>query len=153
GESINFSDLKKSPVYPLIHASSAKSNSSSEDEARNCNPDSLESKKINGTIVVCEHSDSSYTKKEKMEEVKDKGGIGLVLIDDLERLVAFPYGAFPLTVVSSAESTEILSYINSTKNPVATVLPTVTVTKYKPAPAVAYFSSRGPSLQTSNLLK
>ncbi|KAI3846359.1 hypothetical protein MKX03_035518 [Papaver bracteatum] len=153
GESINFSNLKKSPVYPLIHAGSAKSNSSSQDEARNCNPDSLESKKINGTIVVCEHSDSSYTKKEKMEEVREKGGIGLILIDDLERFVAFPYGAFPLTVVSSKESTEILSYINSTKNPVATVLPTVTVTKYKPAPAVAYFSSRGPSLQTSNLLK
>ncbi|KAI3930769.1 hypothetical protein MKX01_037215 [Papaver californicum] len=115
GESINFSNLKKSPVYPLIHAGSAKTNSSSEDEARNCNPDSLESKKINGTIVVCEHSDSSYTKKEKMEEVKEKGGIGLVLIDDLERFVAFPYGVFPLTVISSEESSEILSYINSTK--------------------------------------
>lgn len=37
--------------------------------------------------------------------------------------------------------------------PVATILPTVLVTKYSPAPAVAYFSSRGPSTQTENILK
>lgn len=35
----------------------------------------------------------------------------------------------------------------------ATILPSITVEKYKPAPAVAYFSSRGPSAQTSNVLK
>lgn len=34
----------------------------------------------------------------------------------------------------------------------ATILPSITVEKYKPAPAVAYFSSRGPS-QTSSILK
>lgn len=37
--------------------------------------------------------------------------------------------------------------------PVATITPTITVTEYKPAPVVAYFSSRGPSAQTGNILK
>jgi hypothetical protein len=37
--------------------------------------------------------------------------------------------------------------------PVATITPSITVTEYKPAPVVAYFSSRGPSAQTGNILK
>lgn len=39
------------------------------------------------------------------------------------------------------------------RDPVATILPTVTVTKYKPAPSIAYFSARGPAYNTKNLLK
>ncbi|KAF6174318.1 hypothetical protein GIB67_040811, partial [Kingdonia uniflora] len=153
GEAINFSNLQKSPIYPLIYAESAKKSSSSKDDSRNCNPSSMDGAKIKGKIVLCEHSDDSYSKTEKMKEVKKLGGIGLVLIDELEKAIAFPFGDFPMTVISSKEGAEILSYINSTRKPVATILPTVSVTEYKPAPTVAYFSSRGPSLQTRNLLK
>lgn len=35
----------------------------------------------------------------------------------------------------------------------ATITPTTTVTEYKPAPVLAYFSSRGPSALTGNILK
>ncbi|XP_010266013.1 PREDICTED: CO(2)-response secreted protease-like [Nelumbo nucifera] len=153
GEAINFSELQKSPIYPLIYAESAKLNSSSDEDARNCNPDALDGAKIKGEIVLCQHSQRYYSKREKMEEVKSLGGIGLILIDDLERAVAFTYGEFPMTVISSKDADDIFSYINSTGNPVATVQPTVSVTKYKPAPAVAYFSSRGPNQQTENILK
>ena len=38
-------------------------------------------------------------------------------------------------------------------NPVGTVLATKTVTNYKPAPIMAYFSSRGPAYSTKNILK
>ncbi|KAJ4964404.1 hypothetical protein NE237_024343 [Protea cynaroides] len=152
GEGINFSTLQKSPIYPLIYGGSAKSNSSSDSDARNCNTDALDGDKIKGKIVLCENSDESYSKREKLDGVKNLEGIGLILIDDLERTVALTSGSFPLTVVSSKEADDIISYINSTRNPVATILPTVSVTKYKPAPAVVYFSSRGPSL-TKNILK
>ncbi|XP_077246635.1 CO(2)-response secreted protease-like [Tasmannia lanceolata] len=153
GEAINFSNLGKSPVNPLIYSGSAKSNSSSDDDSRNCFPDTLDGDKIKGKIVLCEHSDTTYSQRDKMEEVTSLGGIGMVLVDDLEQFVAFSYGIFPMTVISSEGATKIRSYINSTRNPVATVLPTISVTKYKPAPAVAYFSSRGPSFQTRNILK
>ncbi|XP_058090783.1 CO(2)-response secreted protease [Magnolia sinica] len=153
GEAINFSNLGKSPVYPLIYGGSAKTNSSSEDDARNCNLNALDRNKINGTIVLCEHSDTIYSKRQKRDMVKKLGGVGLVLVDDTEKLVAFTYGVYPMTVISSDAAAEIHSYINSTRNPVATILPTVSVTEYKPAPAVAYFSSRGPSIQTGNILK
>eukprot|EP00268_Persea_americana_P068823 TRINITY_DN9669_c0_g1_i4.p1 TRINITY_DN9669_c0_g1~~TRINITY_DN9669_c0_g1_i4.p1 ORF type:complete len:774 (+),score=163.55 TRINITY_DN9669_c0_g1_i4:42-2363(+) len=154
GEDINFSSLGKSPVYPLIYGGSAKSNSSTVSDASNCDMDALDGKKIKGKIVVCQHPrDSTYSKRLKMKEVKGKGGIGLILIDDLGKAVASPFGGFPVTTISSDEGGEILSYINSTRNPVATILPTVSVANYKPAPTVTYFSSRGPSTQTRNILK
>ncbi|XP_068645601.1 CO(2)-response secreted protease-like [Aristolochia californica] len=153
GESINFSNLTKSPVYPLIYAQSAKSNSSTDDDASNCNPDALDGDKIKGKIVLCQHADGSYSKRQKMAEVKSLGGLGVILVDDIEKPVAFPYGPSPLTVVTSKEAEEILSYINSTRKPVATILPTVSVNQYKPAPGVAYFSARGPSFLTKNILK
>ncbi|KAK4342932.1 hypothetical protein RND71_038748 [Anisodus tanguticus] len=38
-------------------------------------------------------------------------------------------------------------------NPVATILPTISVANFRPAPVVAFFSSRGPASNTPNLLK
>ncbi|PIA27816.1 hypothetical protein AQUCO_07500026v1 [Aquilegia coerulea] len=153
GEGIHFSNLKSSPTHHLIHGKSAKSSVGSNGDASNCFPSALNGDKIKGNIVLCDHSDDSYSKKEIKNAIKEFGGIGLILIDNLERSVASPSGDFPMTMVSSKEAAEILSYINSTKTPTATILPTVTVNKYKPAPMVAYFSSRGPSYQTENLLK
>ncbi|KAL4187380.1 hypothetical protein AMTRI_Chr09g38770 [Amborella trichopoda] len=143
GEAINFSNLNKSPVYPLIYGGTA----------GNCNPGSLDGEKIKGKIVLCQHTDQGYSKKEKMNGVKSLGGFGVALVDNEERYVAFDYDTFPATALSSASAKEVLSHINSTRNPVATILPTVAVTKFKPAPTVAYFSSRGPSTDTKNILK
>lgn len=39
------------------------------------------------------------------------------------------------------------------RNATATILPTVTVPRFRPAPVVAYFSSRGPGGITENILK
>ncbi|KAF8405433.1 hypothetical protein HHK36_010339 [Tetracentron sinense] len=135
GEAINFSNLQKSPIYPLIYGGSAKlSSSTNDDNARNCDPDALDGNKIKGKIVLCQHLNENYSNREKMQGVQSLGGIGLAVVDDLERFVAFNYGEFPMTVISSKDAVDILSYINSTKNPVATILPTVAVTDYKPAP-------------------
>ncbi|XP_043712706.1 CO(2)-response secreted protease-like isoform X1 [Telopea speciosissima] len=152
GEGINFSTLQKSPTYPLIYGLSAKSKSSSKDEARSCDPYALDGAKIKGKIVLCDQTDGSYSKREKSDGVKSLGGLGIVVVDDIERSVALTTGSFPMTAISSKDFAGILSYIKSTRNPVATILPTVSVTKYKPAPIVAYFSSRGPS-PIQNILK
>ncbi|XP_020591225.1 CO(2)-response secreted protease-like [Phalaenopsis equestris] len=154
GSAINFSNLNKSATYPLIYAASASSNSSSNDaEASHCNLDSLNERKIKRKIVLCEHSDDDNSKIMKAEDLKTKGAVGAIFIDDVGRSVASMYIDFPATEVTTEGSEQILKYINSTKNPTATILPTITVTKYKPAPEVAYFSSRGPSSQTSNIIK
>lgn len=153
GESINFSELQKSPVYPLVYGASAKTNTASEDEARKCDPDSLDAKEIKGKIVLCQQDNSEFSMREKLEGVKSIGGVGVVFVSDKTRLVASNSGSFPMTVITTKDSVEILGYINSTSNPVATILPTETVPNYEPAPTVAYFSARGPSYGSKNLLK
>jgi hypothetical protein len=77
----------------------------------------------------------------------------MVLVDSLGKSVTSNYGSFPLTTVSDADGSEIFSYIKSQRTPVATILRTVAVPNYKPAPVVAYFSSRGPGIFTENILK
>ncbi|KAK9136492.1 hypothetical protein Syun_015822 [Stephania yunnanensis] len=154
GEGINFSNLQKSPIYPLIEGGSAKASSSTSDDAKNCNPNSLDANKIKGKIVLCQNSDdNTYTKLEKMMEVSSGGGVGLILIDDADKAMAYSSGAFPMTLLTSQDGAKIKAYINSTRNPVATILPTTSVNKYKPAPTVVSFSSRGPFIHTANLLK
>ncbi|KAL5845347.1 hypothetical protein ACOSQ4_011305 [Xanthoceras sorbifolium] len=151
GEAINFSPLKKSPVYPLIHAKSAKKRDADEEEARRCNPTSLDKSLIRETIIIC-YNDNVFSANEIKDQMKELGATGVVLVNDKPGAVASNFGAFPMTVVSSKDEAEILSYINSTRNPVATILATEAVTPYKPAPVIAYFSSRGPA-NSRNILK
>lgn len=54
-------------------------------------------------------------------------------------------------IVSTLQTETILLVFQS--NPVATILPTEVVPNFKPAPAVAYFSSRGPTYGITSLLK
>ncbi|KAK6277919.1 hypothetical protein POUND7_018242 [Theobroma cacao] len=152
GEGINFANIQKSPVYPIIYAQSANKTGVDENESRSCNPDSMDQEIIKGKIVVCD-KDGPYSPSEKKDVVKNLGGIGVVLIDDESRAVASTFGTFPATVISSKDGAKVLSYINSTKNPAATILPTTSPTNYKPAPTIAYFSSRGPSTIPKNILK
>ncbi|KAL0923510.1 hypothetical protein M5K25_007569 [Dendrobium thyrsiflorum] len=153
GGAINFSNLTKSATYPLIYAASARSNSSSADDASHCYFDTLNGTKIKGKIVVCKQSDDDYSTIEKAEDMKTYGAAGVIFINDLGKSVPTLYIDFPVTEVTTEASIQIMKYINSTKNPVATILPSITVPKYKPAPEVAYFSSRGPSTETSNIVK
>lgn len=154
GEGINFSALQKSPVYPLIQGKSAKKASASEDSARICSEDSMDEAQVKGKIVICENSfeGGGSDWQGQAETVKNLGGVGVVLIDDNSKLVAEKFPS-PMTVISKKDGAEVLSYVKSSRNPVATILPTVTIINYKPAPAIAYFSSRGPNLAVLNLIK
>ncbi|TKY75266.1 CO(2)-response secreted protease [Spatholobus suberectus] len=153
GRAINFFPLSSSTTYRIIYGESAKTDSTSLAEARKCHPDSLDGNKVKGRIVVCDGKDDEYSTSEKADTVKAVGGIGLVHITDDNGVLASNYGDFPVTVISSKDGVTILQYINSTSNPVATILPTATVLDYKPAPLVPNFSSRGPSTLSSNILK
>ncbi|KAH0466267.1 hypothetical protein IEQ34_006370 [Dendrobium chrysotoxum] len=153
GGAINFSNLTKSATYPLIYAASARSNSSSADDASHCYSDTLNGTKIKGKIVICKQSDNDYSTISKAEDIKTYGAAGAIFVNDLGKSVPTLYMDFPVTEVTTEASIQIMKYIKSTKNPVATILPSITVPKYKPAPEVAYFSSRGPSPETSNIVK
>ncbi|XP_050386974.1 CO(2)-response secreted protease-like [Argentina anserina] len=153
GSAINFSNLTRSKTYPLVFGRDAAANFTPVSEARNCYPGSFDPKKIAGKIVVCVADDPTVSRRIKKLVVDDAKAKGLILIDEDEKSVPFDSGVFPFTEVGDIEGFQILNYINSTKNPTATILRTVSVHRYRPAPTVAYFSSRGPAQLTENVLK
>ncbi|KAL8245784.1 hypothetical protein R6Q59_007000 [Mikania micrantha] len=155
GGGINFSELQKSPVYSLVYGTTSKRNSSIYDEtdARNCIPRSLDQDKVKGKIVLCENKKGPYSAKQKLAAVKRLGAIGMIFVSDNARAVANSYGSFPMATVTENDGKKIITYATKERNPMATILPTVSLTQYKPAPVVAYFSARGPSFATKGILK
>ena len=120
---------------------------------RQCLPGSLSTKKAKGKIVFCLRGNG--TRVGKGEEVKRAGGVGLVLANspangaDIE---VDPH-VLPATAVNSDNAIKILKYINSTKEPMAYIVPAKTVLYSKPAPSTATFTSRGPNSVTPDILK
>ncbi|XP_010251788.1 PREDICTED: CO(2)-response secreted protease-like [Nelumbo nucifera] len=153
GSAINFSNLTRSKTYPLAFAGALAAVSTPSSEASNCYPGSLDSKKVAGKIVVCMDTDPMVSRRIKKLVVEAAKAKGLILIDESEKGVPFDAGVFPFSEVGDMAGYQILKYINSTKNPTATILPTVHVPGVRPAPVVAYFSSRGPGGITETILK
>lgn len=110
-------------------------------------------KKAKGKIVICLRGNG--TRVGKGGEVKRAGGIGYILGNNKANgaeLVADPH-FLPATAVDYKSAMQILNYINSTKSPVAYIVPAKTVLHSKPAPYMASFTSRGPSAVAPDILK
>ncbi|PNX98976.1 subtilisin-like protease-like protein [Trifolium pratense] len=144
GRAINFSPLSKSADYPMIYGEAAKTTTADSDEA---------SERKYCRFVCVDGINDDLSIGVIITIVQALGGLGLVRITDQIGAEAEYYGDFPATVVRTKHAATILQYINSTSNPVATILPTSIVIDYKPAPIVATFSSRGPSSLSKNILK
>lgn len=154
GSAINFSNLTRLKTFPLLSGKdAAASNFTPLSEAWNCRPGSLDPKKVGGKIVLCIDNDPTVSRRIKKLVVEDAGAKGMILINEDDKGVPFDSGAFPFVEVGNKAGYKIFKYMNSNKKPTATILPTVNVSKYKPAPVVAFFSSRGPGGLTENILK
>ncbi|CAI9110400.1 OLC1v1010411C1 [Oldenlandia corymbosa var. corymbosa] len=118
-----------------------------------CLDSSLNITKAKGKVLVCQHSGSSTESKlEKSVVVKEAGGVGMILIDEMDKDVAIPF-VIPAAIVSKKLGYKILSYINNTRNPMSRILSAKTVLGLQHAPRVAAFSSRGPSSLSPEILK
>lgn len=157
GGGIQFSGLSDSPKYPLIDGVSAKvrAHNISDELARDCLPGSLDISKVKGCIVLCFNEIRSVG--DKIQGIITQGERGLIMVDDdakIERdLVLIGDLTFPFTSISSKDGNATLKYIQSNRNPTATIRRSATSSGYKPAPIVALFSSRGPSYLSHNLPK
>ena len=88
-------------------------------------------------------------------EVKRAGGVGYILGNSPangQEIVADPH-VLPATAVGANEAIQILKYINSTKYPMANIIPAKTVVHTTPAPFMASFTSRGPNVIDPTILK
>ncbi|CAI9106664.1 OLC1v1005867C1 [Oldenlandia corymbosa var. corymbosa] len=154
GAGIHLGRLQKTPVYPLITGLSAKINSFVFDEhARACYSTALDANKIKGKIVLCESGNERDSAQGALETIRGMGGIGVIYADYFSKLVDPISDSTPLVAINWQDSPRITSYINSSRNPVATILPTEVVSQYKPAPSVASFSGKGPIYGNDYLIK
>ncbi|KNA24801.1 hypothetical protein SOVF_012070 [Spinacia oleracea] len=119
-----------------------------------CLEGSLSRAQVAGKMVVCDRGVNG--RAEKGEVVKRAGGAAMILANTEVNLEEDSVDAhvLPATLIGYSESLQLKSYINSTKpRPTAKIHFLGTVTGRSQAPAVARFSSRGPSLNNPSILK
>lgn len=118
-----------------------------------CLRGSLPRGRIKGKMVVCDRGVNG--RAEKGQIVKEAGGAAMILANTEINLEedSVDVHLLPATLVGSDESYQLKSYINSTTRPKARIIFGGTVIGNYRAPAVAQFSSRGPSFTDPSILK
>ncbi|XP_050204678.1 subtilisin-like protease SBT5.3 [Mercurialis annua] len=151
GLSFHTNTLPAKKYYPLVYALDAKASNASSDDAQSCAQGSLEPSKVKGKIVYCARSfvfdvDKSFV-------VAQAGGVGVIFARSVLSDKVEPH-FIPTTAIFEEDGEDILSYINSTRSPVAYISGgTVYGKAAAPAPVVAAFSSTGPNSITPEILK
>ncbi|KAM0949512.1 putative cucumisin [Dioscorea sansibarensis] len=150
GESLNQSKSSTPAFYPLVYAGDGNS-----PDAAFCGNGSFDGFDVKGKIVLCEGGGGGQVQKGM--NVLSAGGIGMIIMNqETDGYITFadPH-VLPASEVSYADGLKIKAYINSTTNATANLLfqGTVYGTSASLAPAIAPFSSRGPSIASPGILK
>ncbi|XP_056844515.1 subtilisin-like protease SBT5.1 isoform X1 [Raphanus sativus] len=153
GAGINIANIDRTQSYPIIHARSAKKIGANEEAARNCAGNTMNITIVEGKIVVCDNDYGNQAIQWKSEEVKRLGGIGVVVVDDKTMDLSYIDPSFLVTIVKPVDGLKIISYIKSTREPIAMFMPTRSRTGHELAPSIPSFSSRGPYFLTRSILK
>ncbi|KAF5940494.1 hypothetical protein HYC85_021661, partial [Camellia sinensis] len=119
---------------------------------KQCLDGTLSPELVKGKIVLC-LSGYSYN-IEKGLEVKKFQGIVFILQNHVNGIgISIDAHVLQGTTVFFNDSTTILNYIQTSKNPMATLVPQETILNSKPAPFMASFSSMGPNGLEPHILK
>ena len=105
---------------------------------------SLNAVDVRGKIVFCDRSEEATLRGEK---VRAAGGVGIIFFNDAsEGRVTTSGGNVSIAAarVNQADGEKIMSYINSTTNPTASLHFTGVTLDPSYQPAIAIYSSRGP---------
>ncbi|TYH16189.1 hypothetical protein ES288_A05G098300v1 [Gossypium darwinii] len=140
GFSVN-PDTFNGKKLPLLYGREV-SSICSEDDARLCSESCVDSKLVKGKIVLCDNTGSDSV-------VYSAGAAGSIVLDDLPVSFITP---LPSPSLNARDYDLLLSYKNSTKNPVAEILRSESITESY-SPVVAQFSSLGPNFIAPDILK
>ncbi|XP_008811118.2 subtilisin-like protease 4 [Phoenix dactylifera] len=141
-------DFPSTPL-PLVDAGAG-----GESGAAFCGNGSLNGLDVKGKVVLCERG-AGIIQVAKGEVVKAAGGAAMILMNDKpsEFSTLVEAHVLPASHVTYADGLKIRAYIASSSKPTATILFQGTIVGTSPAPAMASFSSRGPSTVSRGILK
>jgi len=106
--------------------------------------------KVGYKIVVCNDSASLSVVTDNVKSAKVAAGLFISKDSFFELFVRFTH---PGAIISPEDGLTILNYVNQSTNPIATLRFQETILGSKPAPVVATYTSRGPSVSCPNVLK
>ncbi|OVA15839.1 Peptidase S8/S53 domain [Macleaya cordata] len=112
-----------------------------------CNSSSLLSK-ANNSVVICQDDGDSYNQIEVISNSEVAGAIFITNNSQLRGTFSCP-GVF----IDQTVATEMIHYAKATPKPSVTITFKRTILGTKPAPAVAAYTSRGPSPSYPGILK
>ncbi|XP_078154562.1 subtilisin-like protease SBT5.4 isoform X2 [Carex rostrata] len=141
GQSLSSTSLAQGK-YPIIMSTNAR--------ARLCLPGSLDSAKVNGSIVIC--TSGRIDGVEKGEVVLEAGGVGMVLISADNMILVEEY-VLPAVAITNSDGQTLLSYLKSNSAVLGYITKPETMLNTMPAPYMASFSSQGPNTITPGILK
>lgn len=122
--------------------------------SRYCSSELVNNTEARGKIIVCVNG-GNVSRIGKGQNVKAAGGVGMIIINQVQH----GYTTFaeahilPAAHLTYADGLKVIAYINSTTSPTASILFKGTIIGDKRAPAVASFSSRGPTLASPGIIK
>ncbi|XP_078432051.1 subtilisin-like protease SBT5.3 [Wolffia australiana] len=153
GQSLAATALRGKGLRPLISSAAARAAKANFTAAQLCFLGSLDPVKVKGKIVVCLRGINPRV--EKGEAVLLAGGAGMILANAAEQGNDITADAhfLPAVHIGYTDGLTVYKYLNSTRNPTATITPAVTLMNVRPAPLMAAFSSQGPNTVTSDILK
>ncbi|XP_008647207.1 subtilisin-like protease SBT3.18 isoform X3 [Zea mays] len=105
-----------------------------------------------GKIVLCFATMGGVSSDGAALAVYAGNGAGVIFADTISRKSSQD-SFWPTVHVDLYQGTQILNYIRDSRKPTVRISPSKTVVGETPAPAVAYFSSRGPSSVSPKILK
>jgi subtilisin family serine protease len=142
GEALNQvakSDDTKS--YPLLYS----------DKGRFCEYEDAHA--VTGKIVVCEVSKHYIAQQANIQRVMRSGAAGVVLMNDEISGYTIFLGVYNSSVVQVSAADALRAYSESTRSAMASLTYNNMLLGVRPAPVVAWFSSRGPSSASPSVLK
>ncbi|VVB16572.1 unnamed protein product [Arabis nemorensis] len=131
--------------YPLVYGKTAGFSTCEEESAKECGVGCLDKSRVGGKIVLCRQTEDF-----DINEVQSTGAVAAILLSPKNDYASI--SPLPSSSLLQDDFESLVSYINSTKSPQATILKTETIFN-QIAPKVASFSSRGPNTIATDILK
>ncbi|KAH7543404.1 hypothetical protein FEM48_Zijuj02G0180400 [Ziziphus jujuba var. spinosa] len=115
-----------------------------------CNSSELLSDFVNYGIVIC---DETWPLGSQLREVINSQVLGAIFISNSTEIFESGIIATPAVVISPKDSYKLIKYVENSQNPTVSIKFQETFLGTKPAPAAAWYTSRGPSPSYPKILK